>query len=91
MNLLFNHSAVANPTTGAHIAPLFMFACVIIPSLIGEELFTLVFYKSTGAGLAGWAVSTTLFVLVHGFEYHWNIWQLLGLVFIRLVFTYIMT
>ncbi len=42
-------------------------------------------------GLAGWAVSTTLFVLVHGFEYHWNIWQLLGLVFIRLVFTYIMT
>lgn len=47
-----------------------MFACVIIPSLIGEELFTLVFYKSTGAGLAGWAVSTTLFVLVHGFEYH---------------------
>jgi|GEM_PF-4089248 len=91
LNLLFNHHAIANPTAGAHIALWLMIITVIIPSLIGEELFTLAIFKACDGGRLGWIVSTLLFVAAHGFEYHWNIWQLLGLVFIRLAFTRIMT
>ncbi|MDG4968948.1 type II CAAX prenyl endopeptidase Rce1 family protein [Lactococcus lactis] len=91
LNLLFNHHATANAITGAHIAPLVLIITVIVPSLIGEELFTLAIFKACDGGWLGWVVSTVLFVTAHGFEYHWNIWQLLGLVFVRLAFTRIMT
>lgn len=91
LNLLFNHHATANPTANTYIAPWLLIITVIVPSLIGEELFTLAIFKACDGGRLGWVVSTLLFVAAHGFEYHWNIWQLLGLVFIRLVFTRIMT
>lgn len=90
LNLLFNHHATANATAGSHIAPWLLIITVIVPSLIGEELFTLAIFKACDGGRLGWIVSTLLFVSAHGFEYHWNIWQLLGLVFIRLAFTQIM-
>lgn len=90
LNLLFNHQATANAVAGTHMAPWLLILTVIVPSLIGEELFTLAIFKACAGGALGWVVSTLLFVTAHGFEYHWNIWQLLGLVFIRLVFTRIM-
>lgn len=89
LNLAFNHHAAANPITGSSLG-FALIPLVIIPSLIGEELFTLVLFKAAGGGAIGWTVSTLLFAAAHGFEYHWNIWQLLGVVFARLVFTFIM-
>lgn len=93
LNLLMNHTATANPVMSGHQS-IAQFAALVfltvVPSLIGEELFTLALYKAFGGQWFGVVMSTLAFVAMHGFEYHWNIWQLLALVFIRLVFTKIM-
>lgn len=93
LNFLMNHSATANPVMSGHqsiaqFVPLILLT--VVPSLIGEELFTLSLYKAFGGNWFGVVMSTLAFVAMHGIEYNWNIWQLLALVFIRLVFTKIM-
>lgn len=90
INFFFNHSATANPVASYTGNYLLLIITVLVPSLIGEELYTLTLYRAAGSGLTGVVVSTVLFAGMHGFEYHWNILQLLSLVAIRLVFTYIM-
>lgn len=87
MNQLFNANPTANPAGDGTLPFVVLFITVIVPSLIGEELLTLVFYKAVGGKVLGVIVSTAVFVLAHGFEYQWNIWQLASLVAIRLVFT----
>lgn len=90
LNYFFNHHATANPTAGANIGILAMLITEIIPSLIGEELMTLIFYKVFGGGALGVVASTLIFAAAHGPEYHWNPLQLVSLVAIRLVFSYIL-